>query len=232
MSFPKPSEIELPLLQEIKDAGGKESPRHLYSRLTRYFPKIAEGLEEEEKWKIRVRKAKQSLVQKGELEGTPGLWKLTEKGRERVIKEELRLDFLYPQPPPSPSHEELKQKLVEIGKLLGKYAVAEYQRYDVVWKESEFSPRLSHVFEVQDKGNLSAALARLKHAYDLQRSKPFIVITTEKERRKAEELLRPFLSGYFHELSRVIVILTPEDVEKILRALLPLGEVLKKLLQE
>lgn len=173
------------------------------------------------------------MVKKGELETTPsGAWRITEKGERRAKESEIPLALLTPVKPSPPSHDEIKQRLVEIGKMLGKYALSEHQRYDVVWKETPSSPRLSHVFEVQDKGNLAAALARLKHAYDTQRSRPFLIVVGEREQEKVQQLVHPFLEGYFHELSLVLILLAPEDVERTYRALSPLKELLEKLILE
>jgi hypothetical protein len=129
------------------------------------------------------------------------------------------------------SHDEIKKKLVEIGRMLGKYAEEEYQRYDAVWKESELSPRISHVFEVQVRGKIEGALAKLKHAYDVQRSKPFLVISDEFNSRKANRLLHPYFSGSFHEIGSVTTVLSVEDIERIHRSLDSIKSILEKIFE-
>jgi hypothetical protein len=94
-------------------------------------------------------------------------------------------------------HRSLKRKIREIGYILGKYAKEEYPAspyvYDVVWKEVEGLPRPCHVFEVQDKGAVDGALAKLQHARDIWKPKLFLVVTGEKDRKKVDILLKPFL---------------------------------------
>ena len=68
------------------------------------------------------------------------------------------------------THTDVQKMLLDIGRVLGYHAQSEFDYYDVVWRASESSPRLSHVFEVQHKGNIDAALAKLKRAYEAQRS--------------------------------------------------------------
>src|SRR5436853_360719 len=42
MSFPKQSEIELPLLKTLQELGGKAEPKELYQRLAAIFPQLTE----------------------------------------------------------------------------------------------------------------------------------------------------------------------------------------------
>jgi hypothetical protein len=42
MSFPKQSEIELPLLKTLQKLGGKAEPKELYPRLATSFPQLTE----------------------------------------------------------------------------------------------------------------------------------------------------------------------------------------------
>ena len=107
-------------------------------------------------------------------------------------------------------HEELKQKLIEIGKLQGYIAEPEYPfdigKLDVVWRKVERSVP-TYVFEVQIGGDIYHALAKLKHAFDLWNSHIFIV-ASQPDLNKAENLL----SGTFHE---IISQLKPIELEKI-----------------
>ena len=70
----------------------------------------------------------------------------------------------------SPTHEAIKNLLVEIGKLQSYVANAEYpmgsKRLDVVWRRLPESVP-TYVFEVQVGGDLYHALGKLKHAYDI-----------------------------------------------------------------
>ncbi len=42
MSFPKQSEVELPLLKTLLELGGKAEPKELYSKLATIFPQLTQ----------------------------------------------------------------------------------------------------------------------------------------------------------------------------------------------
>lgn len=241
MPFPKSSRLELPILQELKATGGREKVKFLYRRLVPYFPQLAEAdliartKNKKSPWKRLVQRAGDTLVQKKELERSNGQWTLTEAGRKRAEEENMLVPPIRAEAPirpeaPTVSHNDIKKKLAEIGRMLGKYAQEEYQRYDVVWKESELSPRMSHVFEVQVRGKLESALTKLKHAYDVQRSKPFLIIAEEKDSKKAVRFLQPYLSGSFHEIGNVTTVLSVQEIERVYLALQAVKGVLDKVL--
>lgn len=237
MPFPQSSRIELPILQELKATGGEEKLKFLYGRLVPYFPQLTDkDLRTEtdagrNKWKILVHRAGQALVETGELKRLGGKWELTEKGSRRAEDEAMIIGLPSNSVKPLPSHDDIKKKLVEIGRMLGKHAEEEYQRYDAVWKDSAISPRISHVFEVQIKGKLESALTKLKHAYDVQRSKPFLVISNELDTRKSSQLLQPCLSDSFYEIGNVTTVLSVEDVERIYQALSSIRGNLEKIFE-
>jgi hypothetical protein len=244
MPFPELARLEVPILLELKALGGEARPRSLYRSLTPYFPSLtheelkARTRSNRSKWSLRVQRAARRLARQGEIERKAGVWRLTERGRERAAREDMPIQlFLFSRSArPTPSHEEIKRALVRIGEMLGKFAVQEYRegakRYDVVWKDSELSPRASHVFEVQNRGNLENSLAKLKHAYETQRSRPFLVIADEGETRRVESSLRPYLMGYFHEIGQATVFLSFEEVQRLYNALDSAGELLRKLLSD
>jgi putative lipoic acid-binding regulatory protein len=143
-----------------------------------------------------------------------------------------------PSPPPigeESIHRTLKRKIKEIGSILGRFAKEEYPAqpyiYDVVWKEIEGLPRPCHVFEVQDKGAVDGALAKLQHARDIWKPKLFLVVTGEKDRKKVDLLLKPFLDGTFHGISKDTIVLTAETVDDIYKGLTAHKEVIKDLLE-
>ena len=115
--------------------------------------------------------------------------------------------------------------LVEIGQMLGRHAEAEFEHYDVVWRESATAPRLSHVFEVQISGSVDSALTRLKHAYDAQRSRPFLVIADERDTRFAGKRL----SGSFHEIWQVVTVIGAGELERLYEAMKAHTALLEKL---
>ena len=132
-------------------------------------------------------------------------------------------------------HKSLKRRLKEIGEILGRYAKEEHAAspyvYDVVWKETEGLPRPSHVFEVQDKGAVDSALAKLQHARDMWRPKLFLVVTGERDRKKVDMLLKPFLEGTFHGISRDTTVVMGGEVEEMHRALSGHREVMRQFLE-
>jgi hypothetical protein len=124
------------------------------------------------------------------------------------------------------THGEAQQMLIELGEALGFQAEAEYEYYDVVWRESPSSPRLSHVFEVQISGSVDSALTRLKHAYDAQRSRPFLVIADERDTRFAGRRL----SGSFHEILDVITLIGTGELKQLYESLKSHKDLLGKLI--
>jgi hypothetical protein len=95
-------------------------------------------------------------------------------------------------------HQQVKNKLIEIGKLQNFIAEPEYPfdigKIDVVWRKVTNSVP-TYAFEVQVGGDIYHALAKLKHAFDLWNSRIFIV-ASEADLKKANNLL----SGTFHEI--------------------------------
>ena len=105
-------------------------------------------------------------------------------------------------------HDEIKDKLVHLGKLQGFIAESEYDmdggKLDVVWRRVERgSP--TYVFEVQIGGDLYHAIGKLKHAHDLWNSNIFL-ITTKNDVAKAQGLL----SGTFHEIEKKVRVIETE----------------------
>lgn len=248
MAFPSLKEIELPVLIEIEAMGGEAQYQELLPRVAAYFPQITEADLKEtttsgaNKWTMRIRWASYDLKEKGELERHRGVWTITEKGMGRLRRKRL----LEPQHPQvMVIHEEVKVRevrlhesmeiqLEEIGKILGKYAKKEYHEapytHDVIWKDMERMPRVTHAFEVQDKGNLIEALAKLKHAYDTHGSKLFLIVTGERDRRRLDELLEPHFRGTFHEIAPVTTVLNPEEVTELYKALSRYREIIGRFL--
>ncbi len=221
-------------MQELKATGGRDQPRYLYDRLLRYFPQITPHEVAEKtaagrsRWHRVVQIAAKHLLEQGELQRAGAAWELTRKGAHRVTAEELQIT---PSQVPLHSrertltHKEAQLMLVEIGLLLGRFAVAEFEHYDVVWRESVSAPRLSHVFEVQVSGSVDSALTRLKHAYDTQRSQVFLVISDERDQRFADKRL----SGSFHEILAIITIIGMGELQTLYDALMTAQPLLEKL---
>src|SRR5581483_6358475 len=198
MAFPETSRLELPILQELKATGGSDQVQYLYDRLVGYFPQLtSEELAERteggrSRWRLLVQRAGKQLEMSGEIKREQTRWTLTPRGLKHVEAEALLLDRINAplrESSRTVTHKEAQAMLVEIGLLLGRHAEAEFEHYDVVWRDSPMAPRLSHVFEVQIAGSVDSALTRLKHAYDAQRSRPFLVIADERDQRFAGKRL-------------------------------------------
>lgn len=97
----------------------------------------------------------------------------------------------------SPTHKNIKNQLLEIGKLQAYVASLEFpmeaERLDVVWRRLPESVP-TYAFEVQVGGDLYHALGKLKHAHDIWNSRIFLVAS-------ADDLgaVNQLLSGTFHE---------------------------------
>ncbi|HEY0384740.1 MAG TPA: hypothetical protein VGC64_01955 [Pyrinomonadaceae bacterium] len=230
MAYPEVARIELPILQELVATGGTEDVRFLYARLVAYFPQ----LEKEEvqsldnghrkQWRRLVQRAGFQLSEQHQLERRRGHWAITASGRRRVADEALDFSSSETGTPNSTphallTHGDIQQMLLDIGRVLGYHAQKEFEYYDVVWRKSATSPRLSHVFEVQHKGNIDAALAKLKRAYEAQRSKPFLIIASERDTNRARRSMSQAETGAFHEIGSVTEILSFEQLHKLHRAL-------------
>jgi hypothetical protein len=235
MPFPETSRIELPILQELEATGGSDQLRYLYDRLVRYFPQLTnDDLSEtnasgRNRWHALVQRAGRQLIDNQELRREGSRWTITVKGKRRIEEEDMRTVATTPlaqEAPRKVTHREAQQMLIELGATLGFYAEAEYEYYDVVWKESASSPRLSHVFEVQISGSVDSALTRLKHAYDAQRSRPFLVIADERDTRFAGKRL----SGSFHEIVEIITIIGVGELKHLYESLKSQKELLEKLI--
>ena len=238
MAYPGVERLELPILQELVATGGTDDVRFLYERLVAYFPQLESGetagagdRHTRAPWRRLVQRAGRTLDEKREIERERGNWTITGAGRKRATEEATQFSLTETAARESNgnaplTHGDVQQMLLDIGRILGHHAQREFEYYDVVWRASEASPRLSHVFEVQHKGNIDSALAKLKHAYDAQRSKPFLVVASERDTNRAHKHLSEARTGSFHEIGRVTTILSFEQLRRLHRALASVEEVL------
>jgi hypothetical protein len=240
MAYPGVARIELPILQELAATGGVEDVRFLYNRLAGYFPQLddaevralANG--HQSQWRRLVQRAGRVLADNRQIERRQGRWTITAAGRKRVSDEGQSFSLLEPHEivrPDALTHGDIQQRLLDIGRVLGYYAQSEFDYYDVVWRASESSPRLSHVFEVQHKGNVDAAMAKLKRAYEAQRSKPFLIVASERDTNRANRNMSQARTGAFHEIGRATVILSFEQLDKLHRALTSVEDLLAQIFE-
>ncbi len=222
----------MPILQELVATGGTDEVYFLYERLIGYFPQLEDKEIHEIKngenkvWRKAVQKAGRSLDEKNFIHRNRGIWTITEKGKETVHTETSSFTLTTPTIETT-THLNVQELLVEVGNFLGYSAEIEFEYYDVVWREKPNSPRLSHIFEVQSKGNIDSAFAKLKRAYQIQRTKPFLIISSEKDLNRA----RQSLVREFHDLETAVTILTFVQVKLIHRNLKSISEILPKFLE-
>ena len=113
----------------------------------------------------------------------------------------------------SPTHGNLKNLILEIGKLQSFIADIEYpmgtERLDVVWRRLPESVP-TYVFEVQVGGDLYHALGKLKHAHDIWNSRIFLVAS-------ADDLgtVNQLLSGTFHEIKSLLRFIEIEKIQSL-----------------
>jgi Mrr N-terminal domain len=234
MSLPFAPNIEMPILQELSAVGGTDDVRFLYERLISYFPSLSDAeiftikSGENKNWKKSVQKAGRMLDENSLIIRERGLWKITDKGKRTVADETEGIIYSKTNAQNDPlSHREIQNLIVKIGKILGFDAEIEFQYYDVVWRETAVNKRLSHVFEVQHKGNLDSAFAKLKRAHDAQRSKIFLILATERDTNRAHKSL----TQEFRELENVITILSFTELRKIHDNLAAIAEILPNFLR-
>lgn len=235
MAYPGVARIELPILQELVATGGDEDVRFLYNRLAGYFPQLNEGEVHAlsnghlTQWRRLVQRAGRILADKRQIERRRGRWAITAAGRKRAVDEGQSfslMESLEVVRPRELTHGDIQQMLLDIGRVLGYHAQTEFDYYDVVWRASESSQRLSHVFEVQHKGNIDAAMAKLKRAYEAQRSKPFLIVASERDTNRANKSMSQARTGAFHEIGRATVILSFEQLNRLHRALTSVEDLL------
>ncbi|HEU4595257.1 MAG TPA: hypothetical protein VFS10_08955 [Pyrinomonadaceae bacterium] len=241
MAYPSVERIELPVLQELVATGGVEDVRFLYDRLVAYFPQLGDedvralANGHRRQWRRLVQRAGLALAERREIERVRGRWTITTQGRRRVSDEGLDFSLTEraaPENHPAElSHSDVQQMLVDIARVLGHHAQTEYDYYDVVWRAEESSPRLSHVFEVQRRGSIDGALAKLKRAYDAQRTKPFLVVASERDTNRAHRQLSLARTGPFHEIGRVTTILSFEQLRRLHRSLTSVEDILAQIFE-
>jgi hypothetical protein len=235
MAYPGVARIELPILQELVATGGDDDVRFLYNRLTGYFPQLDEREVRAlsnghlSQWRRLVQRAGRMLADKRQIERRRGRWTITAMGRKRATEEGQTFSLMDSHEAvhtDALTHGDMQKMLLDIARVLGYHAQSEFEYYDVVWRASESSPRLSHVFEVQHKGNIDSALAKLKRAYEAQRSKTFLIVASERDTNRANKNMSQARTGAFHEIGRATVILSFEQLNRLHRALTSVEDLL------
>ena len=232
MSFPKLTSVETPILQELVAVGGADDIKFLYERLTAYFPQLTSKeiaeiqINSSPGWRKLIQRGGKELNEKGLIERRRGFWQITEKGQKRVEAEVFDYE-LTKENQKKLSHTDIQKMVLEIGEILGFHSEMEFEYYDVVWREVPQASRLSHVFEVQSKGNIDSAFAKLKRAYEAQRSKIFLVISSERDLNRAGKSLQ----REFQDIENNLTILTFAQIQKVYQNIHSVKEILAKFLE-
>lgn len=162
----------------------------------------------ENQWEQVVKRVRNKLSREGEISTGGGIWRITDKGRARLKKAGFPVKPVVASPLPPidevarlvqeikslteklaelakkgkaetlPTHDELVQKIKEMGEMLGK--VTEPMsgvpfKHDCVWRDNRYTiPKL--VVEVCDKGNLPKDILSLDWAVANWGAKSILVI--------------------------------------------------------
>ena len=197
MALPTQKEIQVPLLHEIEVRGGEARPEtELYRAVASHFPQITEADLKEEvtsgtnRWEKHVNYARLQLVHEGEIDkSVRGIWGITERGRRRLRGEGLRVAELPPLPPSPTRHDDLKQKMVDIGNKLGYNTSTEERglvyQHDVLWKRGAYKRDPSHVIEICAGGSLPKDFDALNWANENVGARGILVAVDEADYRKA-----------------------------------------------
>lgn len=181
-NLPVQSQIEADIIQVLKDLGGKATR-----------PKIIDILVN--RWQLTSDEKKYR---------TPGGWVYYEhridgvahklRGEGEIITLERgvwQLPRAEPPPPRPKRHDELKQKMVEIGKKLGYYTSTEEgpeYRHDVLWKTTPYKTP-SHVIEICEGGSLPKDFDSLNWANQNWDARGILIVTDDKDFEKATRRL-------------------------------------------
>jgi len=146
------------------------------------------------------------------------------RGGFQIMKGEIAEEIIQKLPPkpiepvtekkkPFTIHNEVKNKLVEIGRLQKLIAESEYPldrtKLDAVWRRVEKAVP-AYVFEVQIGGDIYHALGKLKHANDIWNSNIFLI-----GRKKDLSKARTLLAGTFHEIKSKVKLIEPSKIDEL-----------------
>ena len=233
MAYPRSADTGNPILHELTAVGGAENVKFLYEKLIPYFPQLSQveiqqiKAGKNRKWRKLIQDSAKLLDEDGLITRKTGLWQITERGK-RLIEAESEDFQIANIEQKELTHRDIQLIIAEIGEILGYSTELEFEYYDVVWRENIKSQRLSHVFEVQSKGNIDSAFAKLKRAYDSQRTIPFLVLSSERDTNRANQSLE----REFREIESVITILSFAEINRVHKNLQSISEILPKFLQK
>ena len=189
MAFPSYTQIMKALLEVLRDMRGEANCNDVIDELANRFGLTTAEREIKDngqfKFSHMCHTARVRLVRKGALasDSPRGIWSLAKVGLQQPT-----LPTTVPKPPEGlRRHDDLKQKMVEIGNKLGHYTSKEEgpeYRHDVLWKATPYRTP-SHVVEVCEGGVLAKDFASLIWARENWGAKGILVVTDDKDFKKA-----------------------------------------------
>ena len=231
MSYPSVERIELPVLQELVATGGVEDVRFLYDRLVAYFPQLGE---EEVRALSNGHRNNGGTLQPPVVSPTArdrtrrGRWTITESGRSA-----RRRRLVFPWRAGRPERTAQVFVAPEFSKCSGHRASGappdgiDYYDVSAAGQAARAQPRLRG----QRPGSIDGALAKLKRAYDAQRTKPFLIVASERDTNRAQRQLSLARTGPFHEIGRVTTILSFEQLRRLHRSLTSVEDILAQIFE-
>jgi hypothetical protein len=135
----------------------------------------------------------------------------------------------------TPSHRRLVEMIRDIGEWLGFVVKVEEKTpdglyiLDVTWRDAPGHAPLK-AFEVDVKGNVDLALARLTHAKDMWNCEQlYLVISDEAKASRVMNLVEPRLRGSFAKIKDRLTVLGYEDIVNLHSSLEKWKDLLAKL---
>ena len=187
-NLPPQKQIEADIIQVLNSLGNKARRKKVIDALAKKWRLTQEelGYHTPGGWvyyEHRIDGVAHKLRSKGRIvTDNDGLWQLLE-GKPK------KLPIVSSLPPLPKRHDELKQKMIYVGKKLGYHVSAEegaLYRHDVLWKQGAYkSP--CHVIEICEGGSLPKDFDALHWANDPKNwgAKCILIVTDDKDFEKA-----------------------------------------------
>lgn len=221
MAFPPGTDIEQAILDELQARGGQAQrggsfTQEVAKRLMAHFPNFAVAdLQMKDpgtganSFQHRLDSARKRMLESQPPRLDPnaprGVWRLhtvsaPPPDKPDKLAEEIKSPVEKPedlakkeQTSPLPSHDELIQRVKEMGNKLGKIVEGPWgpvYRHDCVWKDNPYAnPKL--VVEVCDKGNLDKDISSLNWAVSNWGAKGILVVCEESDFHATQRKLLP-----------------------------------------
>ena len=158
-------------------------------------------------------KFRQPLIPKELKEIEPVIRQLNPRASSELFKELSSIPSSLEKEVLSPTHEDVKKLLVDIGKLQGYVADPEFpirtERLDVVWRRlPESVPTFA--FEVQVGGDIYHALGKLKLAHEIWNSRIFLAAS-----QNVLGAMNQLLSGTFREIQNKLKFIEMAKIQSL-----------------